>query len=172
MTPTIYKKICLLGDFAVGKTSLVRRYVDNQFSDEYLTTIGVKISRKLFELPNNAGERVALQLVIWDLEGKSDFTETAGAYLQGASGAIIVGDLTRPDTLANITHHIKAFLAINPQSSIITAYNKRDLLEGEERPALPRFEGHDRVIGTVCTSAKSGDGIEHLFASLGRSMIA
>lgn len=172
MTRTIYKKICLLGDFAVGKTSLVRRYVDNQFSDEYLTTVGVKISRKLVELPNHAGERVALQLIVWDLEGKSSFANATNAYLQGASGAIIVGDLTRPETIANISHHADAFLTINPQSPVIAACNKGDLLEVKEHSALPHFEGHDRIIGTLRTSAKSGEGVGTLFASLSQRMIA
>jgi small GTP-binding protein len=172
VTPTIYKKICLLGDFAVGKTSLVRRYVDNQFSDDYLTTVGVKLSRKLIEVPKDSGERVALQLIVWDLEGKSDFAETSNAYLQGASGALIVGDLTRPDTIANIANHVEAFLAINPRSHIIAAYNKGDLLAADEQPTLPQFEEHDRVIGALRTSAKSGAGVEHLFASLAWRMIA
>ena len=64
MSVTSSKKICLLGDFAVGKTSLVRRFVDNQFSDTYLSTIGVKISRKLLSVEENH----TLQIIIWDLE--------------------------------------------------------------------------------------------------------
>jgi small GTP-binding protein len=171
VTPTIYKKICLLGDFAVGKTSLVRRYVDNQFSDEYLTTVGVKISRKLVELSKDSGERVALQLIVWDLEGKSNFAETSNAYLQGASGAIIVGDVTHPDSIANIANHIKAFLAVNARSCIVAAGNKADLVPERELPSFPRFQGHERVICAKNTSAKTGEGVEDLFVLLAERMI-
>ncbi|NER82072.1 MAG: GTP-binding protein, partial [Leptolyngbya sp. SIO1D8] len=98
----IAKKICLIGDFAVGKTSLIRRYVDRQFSDEYLSTVGVKISRKRLDLaPVNNSPSVQLQLIIWDLEGRTKFEAIAPGYLQGASGAIVVGALDRQTTLTS-----------------------------------------------------------------------
>src|SRR5512147_1281675 len=90
----IQKKVCLLGDFAVGKTSLVRRYVEGRFDDKYLSTIGVKISRKT--LARSTG---TLNLLIWDLAGSDEFNTIAPSYLRGAAGALIVCDLTRPETL-------------------------------------------------------------------------
>jgi small GTP-binding protein len=166
VTQTIHKKICLLGDFAVGKTSLVSRYVDNQFSDEYLSTIGVKISRKRVELAKGA-----VQIIIWDLEGRSIFANASNAYLQGASGAIIGGDLTRPDTVCNISSHIAAFLAVNPGSVIAIALNKADLLHELPVAAEQRFGSHEQVIHTEFTSAKTGSGVQELFETLGRNLM-
>jgi len=170
VTQTILKKICLLGDFAVGKTSLIRRYVDNQLSDDYLSTIGVKLSRKKIEVPAQLVP-AAMELIIWDLEGKVNFSESFSPYLKGASGAIVVGDVTRPDSITNIKNHINAFLSVNPRASVCVAYNKTDLLDGTAAPSLD-FEGHDRVVKTHRTSAKSGDGVTELFESLSKKIIS
>ncbi|NEN93649.1 MAG: GTP-binding protein, partial [Okeania sp. SIO3H1] len=90
----ISKKICLVGDFGVGKTSLIRKFVDRQFSDQYLSTVGVKISRKKVDLPKIEVEKNNfLQLLIWDLEGHTKFKAIAPNYLKGASGAIVVADV-------------------------------------------------------------------------------
>ena len=88
----IQKKICLLGEFAVGKTSLIRRYVEDKFSDKYLSSIGVKVSRKNVELGDDT-----VKLLIWDLAGGEDYTQSS--YLMGAAGALLVCDVTRADTL-------------------------------------------------------------------------
>ena len=98
--PIISKKICLVCDFGVGKTSLIRRFVERQFSDQYLSTVGVKIFRKNLELLGvKQQEKLNLQLLIWDLEGHTKFKAIAPTYLQGASGALIVADVTRQETL-------------------------------------------------------------------------
>ena len=88
------KKICLLGDFSVGKTSLVRRFVHNRFDDQYISTIGVKVSRKTVVLPV-ADDLVELTLMVWDLAGSQGTTPIAASYLRGAVGAVLVCDLTR-----------------------------------------------------------------------------
>jgi len=90
----IQKKICLLGGFGVGKTSLVSRFVHSIFSDKYLTTVGVKIEKKSLVL--NEQE---LDLVIWDLYGEDDFQKVRMSYLRGASGYLLVADGTRRTTL-------------------------------------------------------------------------
>ena len=84
----VSQKICLIGDFGVGKTSLIRQFVDRQFSDKYLSTVGVKISRKLVSI-NNLSDNTPvdlkqLQLIIWDIEGSTRFKAIAPSYLQGA----------------------------------------------------------------------------------------
>ena len=91
----VQKKICMLGSFSVGKTSLVRQFVEGQFTDKYLSTIGVKVSRKTVERPQSQ-----LKFLIWDLAGGDDFTQVGNNYLRGAKGALIVCDLTRAETLA------------------------------------------------------------------------
>lgn len=180
----IQKKICLIGDFHVGKTSLIRRFVDRQFSDKYLSTVGVKISRKLVQfqedhlIENNSNNRAnQLQLVIWDLEGNAKFKGITPSYLQGAKGAIIVGDVTRIETIANIESHIDLFFSINKNNSkVIIALNKSDLIEAEEKlyqlnsiSDLKKENPH--IIDTYLTSAKTGDKVDESFYKLAKAML-
>src|SRR5690606_7159431 len=88
------KKICMMGAPGVGKTSLVRRFVDSVFSEKYLSTIGVKIDKK-----SVAVEDTTLNLMLWDLQGEERYQWVRLQYLRGASGYILVADGTRPDTL-------------------------------------------------------------------------
>ena len=90
----IQKKICLLGGFGVGKTSLVSRFVHSIFSDKYLTTIGVKIDKKTVTL-----DQTSVDLIIWDIHGEDDFQKVRMSYLRGASGYLLVVDGTRIGTL-------------------------------------------------------------------------
>ena len=91
----IKKKICLIGSFAVGKTSLTRRFVSNEFSDDYLTTLGVKIERRDVEY----GRTKTVNLMIWDLAGRDEFAQVQKSYLVGAAGLLFVADGTRRETL-------------------------------------------------------------------------
>jgi small GTP-binding protein len=165
----ILKKICLVGDFAVGKTSLVRRFVDRQFDDRYLSTVGVKISRKLLtarELGADSDEEV--QLVLWDLAGRTSGRSSPASNLKGAQGAVIVGDLTRPESIASIPVHLEHFLAMSPRALVVVAYNKMDLHQGGEPTPLHHREN---ILFSMQTSAKTGDGIDHLFHVLGRGLL-
>lgn len=172
---TISKKICLVGDFGVGKTSLIRRFVERQFSDRYLSTVGVKISRKTVELEQGTqNEALSLQLMIWDLEGHTKFKGIAPSYLQGASGAIVVADVTRQETLDRITEHLNLFFSVNPKAFIIVALNKSDMFEDEKIDKmleLYQFADHDRVISTHSTSAKTGKDVDLIFQKLSYKMI-
>ena len=94
MTPAVQKKICMLGSFSVGKTSLVKRYVESVFSESYLTTVGVKIDKKTVAL----GDRT-VNLILWDLAGEDDLSSLRMSYLRGAAGYVLVADGTRPATL-------------------------------------------------------------------------
>jgi small GTP-binding protein len=116
MTSIISKKICILGDFSVGKTSLIRRFVERQFSDQYLSTVGVKISRKTVECNiANQQKQVNVQMLIWDLEGNTKFKAVTPMHLQGASSAVIVADLSRQVTIDHIPEHVQCFLSVNPK---------------------------------------------------------
>ncbi len=172
---TISKKICLIGDFGVGKTSLIRRFIDRQFSDRYLSTVGVKISRKIIEQPElgRSGKR-ELQLLMWDIEGSTKFKSIAPSYLQGAKGAIIVGDVTRQETLIAMPDHARNFLAINPQGSVTLALNKSDLVEAEKLPRLLQLVQvpHEaRILATYTTSAKSGQDVDRIFQTLADNLL-
>jgi small GTP-binding protein len=163
---TISRKICLVGDFGVGKTSFIRQFVDRQFSDQYLSTVGVKISRKTVSLEPSAD---SLQLVIWDIEGSNQFKSIAPSYLQGAKGAILVCDVTRPPTLQNLSEHIKQFLDINPSSKIIVAINKTDLMDEEQVERLLEssiFSNQPGIIAPYATSAKTGKNVDVIFQTL------
>jgi small GTP-binding protein len=169
----ITRKICLLGDFAVGKTSLVRRFVDRQFSDEYLSTIGVKISRKKVTCTGNGDQSVQeLQLIIWDIEGETKFRGIAPNYLQGGKGAIFVADVSRPHTIDNLINQQKLWFSVNPKAPIAIALNKMDLMETEHRDQLlARVPISDEQVALLTpTSAKTGDNVDQMFQTLGSAI--
>jgi small GTP-binding protein len=159
---TISKKICMVGDFGVGKTSLIRRFVDRQFSDQYLSTVGVKISRKLVESVN-------LQLLIWDLEGHTKFKGITPSYLQGASGAVVVADVSRLETIERLSEHVQLFSSINPKGAIVVALNKSDLVDEEKLAKLTELvpvKDCERVVEIYQTSAKTGAYVDQMFQQL------
>lgn len=166
----ISKKICMVGDFGVGKTSLIRRFVDREFSDQYLSTVGVKISRKPLELTEvKPQEKLNLQLLIWDLEGHTKFKAIAPSYLQGSSGAIVVADVSRHETLDRIPEHIQLFFSVNPKGTLIIALNKSDLIEPEKLEKLTQLiqvHNLERVAGVYQTSAKTGSYVDEIFQQL------
>src|SRR5919199_2023826 len=136
----ISKKICMVGDFGVGKTSLIRRFVERQFNDQYLSTVGVKISRKTVELVGvREQEKLNLQLLIWDLEGHTKFKGIAPSYLQGSSGAVVVADVSRTETIERVPEHIQLFLSVNPKGSLVVALNKSDLVDEEKLAKLTQL---------------------------------
>jgi small GTP-binding protein len=153
----------MLGDFAVGKTSLVRRFVEGRFDDRYLSTIGVKVSRRAVELT----DQITVHLLIWDLAGSEEFTGAQTSYLQGASGGLLVCDLTRATTLEALEHYAKRLREINPKVSLTIASNKLDLTEQREIEDSTLASLADSI-GTAwfTTSAKTGDKVEDAFHSL------
>jgi len=168
----ILAKMCVLGEVSVGKTSLIRRFVDRSFSDAYLTTVGVKISRKLIRLePEPSGTATDLQFVIWDLEGGHNSIDLSSTYLKGARGAIVVGDLTRSSTLDQLQEHIDRFRYVNPQGRLVIALNKSDLQADAAGAIVDRWNDEAGLSKTICTSAKTGKGVDELFAALGMSIL-
>jgi small GTP-binding protein len=167
----IARKICLIGDFGVGKTSLISRFVDHQFSDQYLSTIGVKISRKLVDV-ESAGTQTVFQLLIWDIEGSTKFKTIAPSYLQGAKGAIVVADVTRPETLEHLSEHVERFANLNPQGLFVIALNKSDLVDPEQLDALlKQSQNHQPgVLSIYPTSAKTGTHVDQLFQTLAKNL--
>jgi small GTP-binding protein len=159
---TVQKKICLLGDFAVGKTSLIRRFVEGRFEDKYLSTIGVKISRQTVERRD-----YILNLLIWDLAGGDDFSKMGASYLRGAAGALIVCDLTRPKTLEAYAYYAQQLRDINPDTALFFVGNKSDLVDerviSEETLAAAAQTWHTSYL---LTSAKEGHQVEDAFRHL------
>ncbi|MEW6496704.1 MAG: Rab family GTPase [Cyanobacteriota bacterium] len=175
MTSTISKKICMLGDFSVGKTSLIRRFVDRQFSDSYLSTVGVKISRKTVGYQSsNLQKQVNVQLLIWDLEGNTKFKTVTPTYLQGASSAVVVADVSRQVTLDHIGDHIQCFLSVNPKGFVIVALNKSDLFDEKKLLNSLNFitiSNLEQVIATYSTSAKTGLHVDEIFQKIASHLI-
>jgi small GTP-binding protein len=165
----ISKKICMVGDFGVGKTSLVRRFLDRQFSDHYLSTIGVKISRKLIAVPTDQD----LQLIIWDVEGKTQFQSITPHYLEGAMGAVIVADLNRLETIEHIQSHIQLLASVNSSPiPCMVALNKVDTIDSDSsRSVIAELEVHPQIV-TVCqTSAKTGQCVDRMFEALAQRLL-
>ncbi len=161
------RKVCMLGDFGVGKTSLVARFVRNTFSEKYLTTVGVKVDSKEVPLP----EGRVLKLVLWDIAGKSALDALNTSYLRGASGLMLVADGTRESTLRSALDLLMQSRAVLPDAKAILLVNKLDVIErwevapttlAELRRTLPVFE----------TSARFGEGVEQAFADLAARLAA
>lgn len=168
---TLSKKVCLLGEFAVGKTSLVRRFVYNLFDDRYISTIGVRVSRKTLAVPVN--EQLAeLTLMVWDLAGSEEFNRVSASYLRGAAGAILVYDVTRTSTFDQLHNYVLSLYKINPQARLVLAGNKIDLVDRHQLDT----HNADQLAAELnaplfFTSAKQGDEVDNLFRYLGRLLV-
>ena len=159
-------KICLLGATAVGKTSLTRRFVEGVFSDRYLTTVGVRIDKRVLRIDDQE-----VHLVVWDLSGEDEFAQLQMRYLRGASGWIAVADGTRPDTLDKaIELHNRAEGELGARPAVLLL-NKADLADqwriSEKRMASLTVGGG----APTCTSAKTGEGVEAAFEKLARAAV-
>lgn len=164
---TVQKKVCLLGDFAVGKTSLIRRFVEGRFDDRYLSTIGVKISRKTVTRADHL-----LNLLIWDLAGGDEFS-LQSSYLRGAAGALIACDLTRASTLAAFDRYTEQLWALNPGAPVVFIGNKVDLVAERAITDAELLAASQRLGGPcVRTSAKTGEQVEAAFALLAEQLEA
>ncbi len=162
----VQKKVCMLGSFSVGKTSLVRRFVESIFSDTYLTTVGVKIDKKVLRVGDQD-----VTLMLWDLYGEDEFQRLRMSYLRGASGFLFVADGTRRATLDKV-------MAIKDEAEkalgtvhFIIALNKSDLADQWEIEAEKETEFASRGWNVIRTSAKSGEGVEQAFHALAKAML-
>jgi small GTP-binding protein len=162
----IQKKVCLLGGFGVGKTSLVGQFVHSIFSDKYLTTIGVKIDKK-----SVAVDRTQVELVIWDIYGHDDFQKLRSSYLRGAGGYLLVADGTRRATLDTVDDLRRLAEDAIGRVPFVLAVNKADLRERWQIDAAALEERRRASWHVVETSAKTGDMVEGAFATLARDML-
>ena len=161
----IQKKICMLGSFAVGKTSLVARYVHSLFSERYHTTVGVKVDKKVVSV----GER-EIVLVLWDLYGEDEFQSLAETYFRGMSGYLLVADGTRRATLDKAIELHERVVRSQGDLPFVLALNKSDLASEWEIGAAETNRIEALEWTCVRTSAKSGAGVEEAFAILARAV--
>lgn len=170
--PSIQKKVCLLGDFSVGKTSLIRRFVAGIYEDKYLSTIGSKVDRKIVTIQQGT-QAVKLTLLVWDLAGGEKFDRVMSSYYRGAAGGVLVCDLTRPETLKILLNYARDFWSVNPRTPLVIVGNKVDLLEqrvvsDEELAAVAAQCQAPWFI----SSAKTGENVEMVFQNLGQRLLA
>ncbi len=160
------KKICMLGSYAVGKTSLVAQYVHGIFSEEYLTTIGVKIDKKSVEVE---GERI--DLLLWDLNGQDRFQDVSMSYLRGSAGYLLVADGTRKDTVeAALLLNERAQEALG-QVPFLLLINKNDLADEWEVDHRVVDDLRARGWTVLITSAKTGTRVDEAFHTLARRLV-
>ena len=169
----ILKKVVLLGDGGVGKTSLIARYVINKFDDKYIATIGTKVSRKdiQFVKPNLI---INLRMMIWDILGQKEYSKIRSASLSGAQGLILVGDLSRPETIKSLQDFwLKEVQAQVGGIPTVVVGNKVDLAEKNSMTAAV-VEAMGQRLGypTLLTSAKTGANVEEIFNTLGDLLVA
>lgn len=167
----ISRKLCLLGAFAVGKTSLMRRFVKGVFDERYITTLGVKIDTKTVELENQTAK-----LVIWDIEGADPadrenqlISSRMKAYLAGTDGLLLVADGTRPVTIDTARAIYRWFTAEFPSVPAALLLNKSDLVE-EWAAGEGCLDGFDGLLQCFTTSALSGENVERTFLYLAEAL--
>jgi small GTP-binding protein len=160
VTPTAHK-LCMLGDFGVGKTSLVARFVHSTFSDKYLTTIGVKVDTKEVAVEG----RGTCKLVIWDIAGRSHLDALNMTYLRGASALLLVADGTRERSLNTALDLLMQSRTLLPAAEVVLAVNKLDLVERWEIAPAALAELR-RTLPVHETSARSGEGVDAAFADI------
>lgn len=161
MTPTLQRKICMLGGFSVGKTSLVRRFVQSVFSDTYLTTVGVKIDKKTVDLRDRI-----VHLILWDLAGEDDIASLRMSYLRGSAGYVLVADGTRPSTLEvalSLRRRVEADYGALPFALLL---NKHDLREQWAVGDAEFEELRQKGWSVRSSSARTGEGVEDAFTEL------
>ena len=163
----IKKKICLLGAFGVGKTSLIRRFAHSIFDEKYHSTIGLRLDKKTV----NVGDEEVL-LMIWDVAGEEEFSKIPQSYYAGASGCLFVADGTRADTLSTLDRiRERVFAQLGSELPSVILLNKADL-EAEWQVGEEPFGEIDTAgIPYLRTSAKSGEGVERAFALIAEQVL-
>lgn len=162
----IKKKICMLGAFAVGKTSLVQRYVHSLFSDKYLTTVGVKVDKKPVSVKGTS-----VDLILWDIYGEDEFQEVRPSYLRGASGCLLVVDGIRGYTLDTAHALLKRTQETVGRIPVIFVFNKSDLMDTWEIEPVQLETLENQGVVVIRTSAKDGSGVEKAFTTLAEMML-
>ncbi|MBD2742781.1 Rab family GTPase [Coleofasciculus sp. FACHB-1120] len=162
----IQKKMCMVGAFATGKTSLVARFVRSIYSDTYQTTVGVKIDKKSLSVGGKE-----LNLILWDLYGEDEFQKVRMSYLRGSSGYFLVADGTRRTTLDKaftLQKRVEDTIGTLP---FILVLNKWDLTEEWDIDETAMDEMAERGWLVIKSSAKTGLGVEEAFLTLAKKMM-
>jgi small GTP-binding protein len=166
------RKICLLGDWGVGKTSLIKKFVFDQFDDKYISTLGTKVTKKRIKFKISAEEIIDMNILIWDIMGQEEFKKIQLMAYKNANGAILVCDITRRETLDNLKTWSSELFSITGEIPIIIMANKSDLkdeakfnIDDLARTAQGFPAPH------YMTSAKTGENVEEAFIKIGKKLL-
>ena len=160
-------KICILGDAAVGKTSLIYRFIEDKFKEDYKSTLGVNLLTKEFELENYG----VVGLQMWDLGGQDSFKRLRKMYLEGSRGALVVFDVTKRESFEKLDGWIQSFKEIRGDAPIFLIGNKIDLkdeIKVEEKEAQDFAKGE---MDLILTSAKTGENVDKAFHELSKKFL-
>lgn len=174
-TKHLKSKVCLVGEKAVGKTSLVRRYVLDMFDDRYITTIGTKVSKKEMQVFLPEKDLLAhVDMTVWDIMGEKGFQELLkDAYFYGANGILAVADLTRRRTLVDLDDWIDGVENVVGRVPTLIVVNKADLTgQADFEPRTVEQIAKAFQCEYVMTSAKTGENVEEAFRRLGAAVAA
>lgn len=152
------QKIVILGHFGVGKTSLVRQFVESQFSEDYLVTVGVHVKKK--ELVINHKK---VTLILWDIEGNTSVDKARPSYLLGTNGFLYVFDVSRPETYENLQEQITYLNTKFPKAPVTVIANKCDTFNDD---LTQHFFETPQFHNCIFTSAKTGENVEEAFIQL------
>ncbi len=166
-------KICLVGESSVGKTSLIRRFVLDAFDDNYVATMGAKVTKKDVNVLDDTYGNILVNLVIWDIMGDKSFRELfKEAFFQGAQGMIAACDVTRKPTLIELSNWIGEVSKVAGDIPVQIIANKIDLVADMEfdEDEVRRYSDSIRS-SYIMTSAKTGENVEPAFDRMARSII-
>ncbi len=160
----ISKKVILTGSFGVGKTSLFEQFLYSKFSQKYLTTIGVKVDKKVLNI--NGKE---LSMIIWDIAGEVKQDKVPNSYFLGTSAIIYVFDVTRKSTYEELEEDIAHIKKMLPTGITAIVGNKIDLVDDG---FIEELKQNIPLPWDILTSAKTGDNVEQLFHDIGIKLLA
>jgi small GTP-binding protein len=160
------KKVCILGAFAVGKTSLVSRFVKGIYSEKYLTTVGVKVDQKSIKIDDTD-----LSLAVWDLAGEDEFQKVKVSYLIGANGYLLVADGTRSETIETAKQLYQRASDAIGDVPFVLVINKTDLVSAWDVDDRTIDELTARGWRVILSSAKTGAGVDDAFTFLARALV-
>ena len=157
-------RVVLLGEATVGKTSLLRRYTENIFEEEYKQTLGTTFATKDVEAKTEDGSSRSVKLAIWDMGGQSTYRELRRQYMKGSSAAIIVYDVTKPESFMAMNNWFESFREVCPDAPIFICANKIDLVDKRMVPQEPGLMLRDWFQSEYYeTSAKDGTKVTDVF---------
>ncbi|MHA2354100.1 MAG: GTP-binding protein [Candidatus Thorarchaeota archaeon] len=164
-TPILLKLVAL-GDWAVGKTSCIRRYTDNAFSEEYKSTIGTAFYVKTLDMESPSGRQLRVRAVIWDLAGQPTYNELRKRHMSGASIGLILFDITRPPTFMTVNEWFMKFIAVCPEASVALLANKVDTKRRLVPIEAGKMVAEWLEVKYFEVSAKTGKNIDEVFTDL------